>query len=140
MHWGTGTVDDECYDMEVKMTENENEVLVFVMEMNRSLASISFFTFESNYASLYPKYQVTHQLFQDQMQCSHTASPSMIISIYICSHTKGKLWSHTYWLNSSGIPKIGVKTCASRQAAFYNTFWYILIQKGNRGRECILKT
>lgn len=30
-------MDDEGYDIEVKMTENENKELVFVMEMNRSL-------------------------------------------------------------------------------------------------------
>lgn len=37
LHWKIDTVDDERYDIEVKVAKNEKELLVFVMEMNRSL-------------------------------------------------------------------------------------------------------
>lgn len=54
LHWKTDTVDDECYDIEVKVAENEKELLVFVMEMNRSLTVCQNFYGSSPHLYFYP--------------------------------------------------------------------------------------
>lgn len=81
-------MDDERYDIQVKVAKNEREVLVFVMEMNRSLTLCQNF-----YGSKLHLYFTLDnlQLFEDQMLHFHLNPPSKIISICVSNHTKVKL-------------------------------------------------
>lgn len=47
------TADDDCYDTEVKVAENEKELLVFVMEMNTSLTQCQNFLWKLTALVLY---------------------------------------------------------------------------------------
>lgn len=51
--------------------------------------SVSIFFFLSNQVTLYFPFR----LFEDQILSSHLNPPAKIRFIYICSHTKVKLWS-----------------------------------------------
>lgn len=53
MHRKIDTADDERHDIEVKVAKNEKEVLIFVMEMNRSLTPVSEFLWKLTALVLY---------------------------------------------------------------------------------------
>lgn len=53
LHWEIDTVDDERYDIEVKLAKNEKEALVFVMEMNTSLTLCQIFLWNLTALVLY---------------------------------------------------------------------------------------